>query len=147
MKSVSIALRIGGQVSNKAGQRIGSRDDIIDVVKFVAQGFAVQRKVVLGLFQKRNKRQRADILLHVGLRKCQISFQHGLHILDVVVQSFKVGIVAGQGQLQLESCQNGAQVVAHAVQHSRSLLHLALNALAHEDESETRSPDFVCAAR
>ncbi|MNT00991.1 hypothetical protein D3C72_1354410 [compost metagenome] len=98
-------------------------------------------------FEKGWKLQRADILFDIGAGKGQIGLQHRLHVLDILVEPLEIGIVAGERQLQLEAGEDGAQIMADAVQHGGALLHLPLDTLAHQDEGEARAPHFVRAAR
>ena len=147
MEIAGVAPCIFGQIGDEPGQRVRPRDDPLDIIEFVAEFLAVQLEIMADFFEKGRKLQRADILFDIGTGEGQIGLQHRLHVLDILVEPLEVGIVARERQLQLEAGEDGAQVVADAVQHGGALLHLPLDTLAHQDEGEAGAPHLIRTAR
>ena len=86
-------------------------------------------------------------LAGIAPRKGEIGFQHALHFIDVLLQIPRLLGLPHQGQRKLEPHEDGAQIVADAIQHGGALLERALDAPLHLDEGVARLADFARAAR
>ena len=69
-----------------------------------------------------------------------------MHFLDVAAEQVALRSVVHHLERQSESGKNGAQIVAHAVQHCRALLGRALDAPFHLDERIARLTHLARAA-
>ena len=85
------------------------------------------------------------IFARVPLRESQIVFEHLLHLINVPLQRLDLGR-AHHGKLKPEAGEDRPQVVAHACQHDRALLDVALDALAHVEEGLGGKADLARAA-
>ena len=86
-------------------------------------------------------------LAGIAPRKGEIGLQHALHFLDVLLQIPRLVGLPHQGQRKLEPHEDGAQIVAYAVQHGGALLERAFDAPLHLDEGIARLAHFARAAR
>jgi hypothetical protein len=79
-------------------------------------------------------------------RKGEIRLQHTRHFIDVLLHCVDFRRVFDQGELELEACKHGAQIVRHPGKHRRTLFHRTLDTGLHLNESGGCTPHFTCAA-
>ncbi len=76
-----------------------------------------------------------------------ICLEHALHFLDVFLQVPRLVGLAHQGERKLEPREDGAQIVAHAIQDGGALLERPFDPPFHFDKSLARLPHLPRAAR
>src|SRR5262245_58546073 len=79
-----------------------------------------------------------DLFARGALGEGDIVLQHGLHLVDISAHGVELRRLLEHGELQLEAGEHGAQVVADTGEHDGALLDMALDAVAHLDESLVR---------
>ena len=116
-------------------------------VEMHARLVTVALGVGLELFQEGAHVGRRRLLARIAARKRDISLQHAAHLVDVLLHGLDLGTVPQQGKFELETRENGAQVVRNSRQHGGALLEHALDATLHLDEGHRRAANLTRAAR
>ena len=98
----------------------------------------VPRPVGVGfqLLKERPQVGRDRHLAEVAAGEGQVAFQHAAHLVDVALQVLQLRRFLEERERQPEPRQDGAKVVADAVQHGGAALDRALDAALHVDEGE-----------
>jgi hypothetical protein len=119
---VRVALRIANEIGKAPLERIGPHGD---------QRIARKRDFGIKPGPLGVEAQILQKLLHVDIRRAlpgiapregEIGLEHALHFLDVFLQVPRLFGLPHQGKRKLEPCQDGAQIVAHPIQHRGALL-------------------------
>ena len=103
--------------------------------------------IALQLVQEGAEVGRHRLLAGVAAREGEIALEHAAHLVDVLLEGLDLGRLLDDGERQLEARQDGAQVVADAVQHGGALLDGALDAPLHLDEGVAGLAHLARAAR
>ena len=83
------------------------------------------------------------LLASLAARKGEVTLDHPLHLLHILLETGDLRSVAQHGQFQLHASQGRPKVVTHTGQHGRALLDLPLDPLAHLDEGGGRLAHLV----
>ena len=113
----------------------------VDSVKWLAE-IRLQEEPFRGFFQEEHYRFRGEAAQLNGLhdigafaaRELEILVQHPLHLREIGLHRFGVGILRHHRKLKPHACQRRLQVVADAREHIGALLHEAVDPFAHLDE-------------
>ena len=107
-----------------------------------------QQRTFLFQFRKESLQiERARLFFGLAAGEGEIAFQHRLHILDVLLHRIGIDLVTDEGELEFKSGQDSAQIVADTAEHSRALLNLPFNALAHDDKCCTSTANLFGTTR
>src|SRR5262249_40302242 len=86
-------------------------------------------------------------LARTPAREREISFQHAAHLVHILLHRLDFGALADKGKLELETREDGAQVVRNSRQHRGALFQRALDATLHLDERNRSASNLARAAR
>ena len=144
---LAVALRVGEEIAEAALERERPHLDVEIALRLDADPRAVAlgvgAQIVEHFAQVRRRRRFAG----VAAREGEIGLEHAPHLVDVLLQRLDFRRFVDDRERQLEARQDGAQVVADAVEHRRALLRGALDAPLHFDEGVAGLANFARAAR
>lgn len=83
------------------------------------------------------------LFVSLATSKGEVVLQHGLHFVHVALERAHFLAIGKERELKTKPGEDGAQVVAHAGQHGRSLLDLPFDAPPHLDEGLGGAADLT----
>ena len=128
---VGVPRGIGNKVAEAALERRRLDGDHRQPMERHGRRMAVALGVAAHLLQRHCHVGRLRLFAAVAARKREIVLQHPRHLVDILAHAVDFGTVADQLQLQLETGEDGAQIVRHAGQHRGALLDRTLDARFH----------------